>query len=250
MIKFIISMILAIIVILISIPFGSVIGGGQPSTVLHTQMRICTGIDNPSPDAIKKVDLFVKSQSSGVKAQQLGEEIVRLYKSGTSIIDISKKLDLPPFSIVRQLLVENKYDAKSIETMFLSNKFPDFIKISNDPLDPSSPHSIQARHRTIADAIQNITYKLNTPHSIEEKTCIIFTTPVIINSKKIKWIYVIHEMITNNSYLLNKLSKKIDKLHKKYKPHSGAIVLLNSFDKSLQKQSILKKHMILENVFL
>lgn len=89
--------------------------------------------------AMRDTFIYLLSKTKGTMAHRLGDVIISDYKSKIPIINIAKKYELPPMSIVRQILIETKHESHKIDNMIKKKTFPKemqsqmFDIMTNDP---------------------------------------------------------------------------------------------------------------------
>lgn len=89
--------------------------------------------------AMRDTFIYLLSKTKGTMAHRLGDVILLEYKSKIPIVNISKKYELPPMSIVRQILIETKHESHKIDNMIKRKIFPKEMQpqmpdiMKNDP---------------------------------------------------------------------------------------------------------------------
>lgn len=198
-----------------------------------------TNISHSQIIDMRNAFIFLLAKTKGTLAHRLGDKIYTEYKNKNAIIDISKKYVLPTMTIVRQILIELKYESHKIETIIKKNAFPKDIQaqlpsiLKNDPI---------FWYVSNIPKIYNKINKLNTEYTIKYDLIkfgkcpdILFNKICQYKRKEFIWI-VFKPYILFDSYLHMHDIEKIINNFKRYGPGLilyTDIICSNSFIKKL-----------------
>jgi len=67
--------------------------------------------------SMRTMEAALMSQRCGVRAQQLGDELAAGYRSGSPVLFLAAKHDLPPQAVLKQILLENGHNESEVRAM-------------------------------------------------------------------------------------------------------------------------------------
>lgn len=163
---------------------------------------------------IRNSFIYLLSKRVGTFVLKLGENIMKMYKDNMHIIDIAKHYNLPPMSIVCQILMESGLESHKIQKAI--NKpslLPDDIQsqmksiIRHDPM-----HWYQYKIPKIIDKINklNCSYviKQNTRHTGKQPS-ILFKSACEYNGNLLNWIELKNYILFDDNIFLHDINKTL-----------------------------------------
>ncbi len=182
--------------------------------------------------------VYLLSKTRGTYAHRIGDIIFSEYNNKMKILDIAKKYDLPPMSILRQILIENKYESHNIEKKLKKQSLPKNIRLQMSDImkhDPSFWYTLK---------IPNMQSKINklkcmyvTKYDLSEQgkhPDILFNTECNYNKKRFRWIVFKPYILFDSSLHLHDIQKTVNN----FKRFGPGIILYNNI---ICSRSFLKK---------
>lgn len=157
--------------------------------------------------------IYLTSKTKGTYAHRIGDNIFIDYKNKIPIMDIAKKYELPPMSIVYQILIETKHETHKIEKMIKKQLLPKEIQVQmsdimkNDPMFwfPCNIPNIHSKLNNL-----NCSYKLKYDLKKQGKCPdILFDSVCTFHRKKFNWIVFKPYILFDSSLHLHDIQKTI-----------------------------------------
>jgi len=183
---------------------------------------------------LRDVYIYFLANSKGIIASRYGNDIFNDYTKGLNILDIANKYNLPPISVLYQVLIEKQYEYHQIKELLADiDKLPIDLKNQMSIINKYNPSYwlnfdklCQTLHLWICSKSQVIK-KIKTITDIpfnyhtNDLPSIIFDTVVTYKNLSFKWIIIKKHIIFNHPLI----EKYIHKLIKKYN-HLGQGLLI------------------------
>lgn len=136
--------------------------------------------------------IYLLSKTKGTLAHRLGDDIMNEYKNKTTIIDIAKKYELPPMSIIYQILIESKHESHNIDKIIIKKTLPKDIQVQMPDIVKCDPRFwFPCNIPNICNKLNklNCSFKLKY-NSKQEGKCpdIIFNETCTYKRKSFNWI--------------------------------------------------------------
>lgn len=162
---------------------------------------------------IRDTFIYLLSKTKGTYVHRIGDTIFTEYKNKLPIIDIANKYELPPMSVVNQILIETKHESHKIEKMIKKQMLPKEIQIQMPEIMKSDPMF------WFSCTIPNIHNKLNDlkcPYKLKYDLrkmgkCpdILFDTVCTYKRKSFNWIVFKPYTLFNNKLHMHDIQKTI-----------------------------------------
>lgn len=175
---------------------------------------------------IRDTYIYFQSKNRGIITNRYGSDIIKSYNNDESILNISKKFNLPPINIFKQILIEKKYESHEIEkilcnkkeipTEFDNKEIMNILKLN--PINWLSKPKINLQYFNKF----NCPFKYNKKE--KNKPLIVFNKLCIYNNMKINWIEIKNYILFDNKLILI----DINKLIKKYSNFGKGLILFNN----------------------
>jgi hypothetical protein len=170
---------------------------------------------------IRNTYILLLFKTTGIIIHRLGDDIIKDYNNDISILQISKKYNFSPLSIIYQILIELKYESHKIEKMFKKNTLPKNIQnqISNisqyDPIEWFPYIKLN-----ITDKLKKIKCKYNIVKINKEKL-VLFDNKCKYNNVIFNWIMIKSYTLFNTELHLYDIQKTINK----FKKYGNGVIL-------------------------
>jgi len=195
--------------------------------------------------AMRTMELAITARRSGTRAHRLGEEIAAARKRGDSVLDIAIRYKLPPTSVLRQILIEDKHSTGKVRAMVAdpTQLPPDLAaeaeaifaadlgsRVNADVIREES----QAFENTLGKHLRSIGIKFKTEDEIRDEYATgvrtgpmltpdyLITKPVRINGRPVRWIDAKNYPLFNSQLVAKGLVKQATKYTRAFGP--GAMV--------------------------
>lgn len=195
-------------------------------------------ITKSSLNAWRNMEVAYMSQTSGVKALRLAPEIFAAYNRGDSVNILAQRYSLPPLSVLRQILLEEKNSASTVNAMIsgrmhmparLSKEFQEILhsdlgsSINSEKIRLKS----QEFENKLGRYLHNLDIHFETEEELRSKNQVLtpdflLTEPVIINGKLVYWIDAKDYPFYGSKLVSKKLNKSVQKYTKAFGP--GALI--------------------------
>lgn len=163
---------------------------------------------------IRNTFIYLLSKTKGTMAHRLGDDIMLDYKNNISIMNISKKYNLPPMSIIYQILIELKNESHKIDKIIKKQLLPDNIQIQMSEIIKNDPMFWFSRNiPNIHEKLNKLKCKYTLKYDLQKKgKCpdILFFEPCSYKNKKFSWIIFKPYVIFNNNLHLHDIQKNIN----------------------------------------
>lgn len=164
---------------------------------------------------MRNIYMYILSKTKGTLANRYGDNIYNDYKNKELIVDIANKYELPPMSVLYQILIELKNESHKISKLLADKtKLPKDIQDQLKSVMLSDPELWLPVHRiNIYDHIKKLdvpfVYDINPKHG--KMPNILFNEPFTYKKKTFKWIEIKKYMLFDNKLLLSDANKTINK---------------------------------------
>jgi len=189
--------------------------------ILHINDKYKTSLTLDKLIEMRNLYVYFLAISKGVITSRYGSNIINDYSHGLTVISISTKYNLPPSSVLYQILIEKQYESHQIKKILKTLKdLPDDLKSQIEIINLSTPNiwlNLDKKYQGLKicnkiKAVITVPFIYNDEKNTKIKQPLItFNEDITYNSIKFKWIVVKNHMVFNNSLLLlyvNKIAKR------------------------------------------
>jgi hypothetical protein len=161
--------------------------------------------------------------SKGVITSRYGSNIINDYNHGLTVMSISTKYDLPPSSVLYQILIEKQYESHQIKKILKTLKdLPDDLINQIEIINLNTPNiwlNLDKNYQGLTicskiKAVITVPFVYNNDKKSKIKQPLItFNEDITYNGIKFKWIVVKNHMVFNHTLLLlyvNKIAKRFN----------------------------------------
>lgn len=171
-------------------------------------------VSNSQALSIRDTFIYLLSKTKGTKAHRLGDSIMIDYKNKINIIDISKKYDLPPMSIVRQILIENKYESHKIDKIIKKQSFSKDIESQMPIIIKNDPNSwFSLKFPNIHKKINNLNCKYQLKYDLQKNgkhPDILFDKICVYKNDQFNWIVFKPYVLFNSKLHIHDIQKTVN----------------------------------------
>ena len=128
--------------------------------------------------------VYLLSKTKGTQAHRVGDNIIVQYNKGIFIMDIAEQYNLPPMTVVRQILIEKKYESHKIDAMIKRYALPNPMlpQLSNILRnDPS--FWFQYKHPNIYNKLHKLQCNIKIKYDIKKEKNIIKSPDILIDEQ-------------------------------------------------------------------
>ena len=170
---------------------------------------------------IRNIFMLMLSKRKGILATRYGTDIINMYKHKDGVIDIANKFQLPPMTVVNQILIELGKESHKVEFMVNNmTKLPKDIQNQMVQIIEMDPNNwVQTDNCENYSKLYYSLCKLNVEFSFDIKPKggkqpnILFKNPIIVDKKQVYWIECRPYLLFDNNNLLTDATKIYNKFN-------------------------------------
>jgi hypothetical protein len=171
---------------------------------------------------MRNVYIYLLSKRKGIIANRYGEKIITEYNASHNIVEIANKYNLPPMSILYQILIEQKNESHNIKKIIKRRMYPEIILKQMPLIEKLDPgHWFINKKFNLPSIVKKINVKCI--YGIKRSPKIKIIDPFLINDDLITWVDVKPYILFDNIISLVDANKTYNKYQ-----HMGMGLILYS----------------------